>query len=116
GQYGESRKFGDLLVSLGFITPEKLRWLLDVQEKYLEKQRAARGAAPSGGSADAGKGARTLTLNDVLTHAVKVSASDVHIHSGAPVQMRLGGRLLHTKTAAFDRAETERILLSALDD
>ncbi|MBL8909454.1 MAG: hypothetical protein JNM17_02010, partial [Archangium sp.] len=34
-----------------------------------------------------------LTLREVLSKAVELKASDVHIHSGAPMQVRIGGTL-----------------------
>jgi twitching motility protein PilT len=70
-------------------------------------------AAPASSAAAAPGGDRTL--DRILTQAVKLRASDVHLHAGSPIQMRVGGRLLPAKTPPLDAAETERLLFSILE-
>ena len=55
-----------------------------------------------------------VTLTDVLTKAVQSRASDVHIHSGAPMQMRIGGVLKELKLGQFSSQEVEAIIRSGL--
>jgi twitching motility protein PilT len=67
------------------------------------------GARPSAG------GARLPTLQQILTKAVEAKASDVHIHGGAPLQMRVNGILRELKTGVLDSAQVESILKDALE-
>ncbi|MEM7413127.1 MAG: PilT/PilU family type 4a pilus ATPase [Myxococcota bacterium] len=53
---------------------------------------------------------------DVLRDAVGRGASDVHLHPGSPVQIRVGGCLQPAGSSALDTQVAERMLLSALDD
>ncbi|MCU0696715.1 MAG: type IV pilus twitching motility protein PilT, partial [Myxococcaceae bacterium] len=56
------------------------------------------------------------TLQQILTKAVESKASDVHIHSGAPLQMRVNGILKELKTGVLDPSMVEAILKDGLDD
>jgi twitching motility protein PilT len=56
------------------------------------------------------------TLQQILTKAVESKASDVHIHSGAPLQMRVNGVLKELKTGVLDPSMVEAILKDGLDD
>jgi twitching motility protein PilT len=50
-----------------------------------------------------------------LAQAVRLKASDVHVHSGAPIQMRVCGRLLPAKSPPLGPAEAERAIMEILD-
>ena len=54
-------------------------------------------------------------LQSVLRTAIERGASDVHFHAGAPLQMRIAGRLVSAGDAPLERASAERIVLSFLD-
>ena len=54
-------------------------------------------------------------LHEVLRNAVQVGASDVHIHSGAPIRLRVNGAMAESGAAALDADEAGRIALAALD-
>ncbi|MDP1827303.1 MAG: type IV pilus twitching motility protein PilT [Archangium sp.] len=58
--------------------------------------------------------AGAITLFDVLAKAVEARASDVHIHSGAPLQMRIGGVLKELKLGQFTPSEVEAIIRQGL--
>ncbi|HKQ97008.1 MAG TPA: type IV pilus twitching motility protein PilT, partial [Candidatus Polarisedimenticolia bacterium] len=49
-----------------------------------------------------------------LTRAVKTKASDLHIHSGAPIRLRLNGELTDDGEHAVPAAQAEAMLLAAL--
>jgi twitching motility protein PilT len=53
-------------------------------------------------------------LNRILAKAMQLQASDVHIHAGLPIQMRLGGRLLKANSAPLDPAQSEALILEVL--
>jgi twitching motility protein PilT len=141
GQQG-TVKLTDVLRDLGFLTPKQLEWLLSAQQQYLAKQRAAQGGAATESPAQASVVPRTApeaspagavsrpaagptlstarpaagtagSLQRILARAVQLKASDVHLHGGAPIQVRIHGKLrpLDGETGAPD---TEKILLEVL--
>jgi twitching motility protein PilT len=57
---------------------------------------------------------RLPTLAQILAKAVEAKASDVHIHAGSPLQMRLGGTLRELRTGVLDAPSVEFILKDAL--
>jgi twitching motility protein PilT len=56
----------------------------------------------------------TVTLKDILQRAMEQRASDVHIHSGAPLQMRVGGNLKELKLGQLAPNEVEQIIKQGL--
>ena len=81
-QDGVEGRLPSLLVERGVLTPRQLQQLLAVKEEYAAKRpkpfvwrQAER------------------RLDAILEHAVRRKASDVHIHSGAPLRLRINGRL-----------------------
>jgi twitching motility protein PilT len=69
-----------------------------------------------GGAAASALRARLPTLAQILARAVEAKASDVHIHAGAPLQMRLGGALRELRTGVLDAQAVEFILKDALGE
>ncbi len=55
------------------------------------------------------------TLEDLLCQAQELQASDLHLHSGAPLKVRLQGRL-ETASATIDRARAEELVYGLLSD
>jgi twitching motility protein PilT len=75
----------------------------------------AAAARPPAASPPITGGARNFpTLNQILTKAVEAKASDVHIHSGAPLLMRVNGVLKELKTGVLDPAMVETLLKEGL--
>lgn len=56
------------------------------------------------------------TLAQILARAVEAKASDVHIHAGAPLCMRLHGQLRELRTGVLDAPSVEFILKDALSE
>ncbi len=134
--FGHARKFGEVLVDLGHVTAEQLGWLLKEQERVLAAQRGVQAEIEravavehhretEGGVALSRPGAalvqqqaanaHTRALDGILTHGTKLHASDVHVHAGAPVQMRIAGKLLSARQAPLAPAATEAALVGILD-
>jgi twitching motility protein PilT len=59
---------------------------------------------------------RTITgrLDAFLTRGVELGASDIHVHSGTPVTMRIHGRLEQQGEETLSREEAEEMLLEIL--
>jgi twitching motility protein PilT len=98
---GGATQFGEILVRLGYITPQRLQQLLAAQREYLAKRKAEAAAAPAASPAVSTmtlvvkpKVARARTLDGWLDDAVRKGASDLHVHSGLPLKMRLYGDLV----------------------
>ncbi len=55
-------------------------------------------------------------LHEVLRNAVQAGASDVHIHSGAPIKLRVNGEMSESRAAPLEGEEAGRVALAALDE
>jgi twitching motility protein PilT len=76
-----------------------------------------RGAEMSFTDAEAqAKRARLPKLTQILAKAMEAKASDVHIHAGSPLQMRVGGVLRELRTGVLDAPSVEFMLKDALTD
>ena len=53
-------------------------------------------------------------LNRILAKAMQLHASDVHIHTGVQIQMRIGGRLLKANSPPLEAAQSESMILQIL--
>ncbi len=69
----------------------------------------------SGAAANAMR-SRLPSLAQILGKAVEARASDVHIHAGAPLQMRINGVLRELRTGVLDASAVEFILKDALPE
>jgi twitching motility protein PilT len=146
---GKTKRLGDILLELGYISQAQLEWLLRAQATLVERQRQAEAEAqrqsqleqqksfPQSGS-NAIPPSETLAkptpapaappapaqatvaaerkLDRVLTKAMQLHASDVHIHTGLPIQMRVGGRLLKANTPPLEPAQSESLILEILTE
>ena len=72
---------------------------------------AARVPAPPVVSARSGA---EPALNAILAKAIEIKASDVHIHVGLPIQMRVAGRLVRGNSPALSAEQTEQLILEIL--
>jgi twitching motility protein PilT len=135
-----SKRLGAILVELGFVDQNQLAQLLEAQRQYLAQQaqqapqvlKQAQGArqpapAPPPPPAAAQKPrppserevahnpARVQWLHRVLQRAVSMNASDVHVHSGAQVKVRIYGNLVDLMPELLSAHECEAVLVSAMD-
>src|SRR5436190_18313471 len=126
-----NKKLGALLVELGFINPTQLAQLVEAQRQYLaqqaqqapqvlrQAQQAPRPAppqprAPATASADEPSAQRAQWLNRVLQRACGMDASDVHVHAGSPVRVRVYGNLVDLTPEVVSAKEAESVLLAAM--
>jgi twitching motility protein PilT len=78
----------------------------------------------SGGQAGDSLGLRAHAPNEqdraslcaLLQRAVQAGSSDIHIHSGAPVRVRINGALTETDAEVLSVEDTERLVMSVLSD
>lgn len=138
------KKLGAILVEFGFIDQAQLAQLLEAQRQYLAQQaqqaqqtlKQARGparpppppaAAAAAGPAHAGRPhppverevaynpQRVQWLNRVLQRAVSMRASDLHIHAGSAIKVRVYGNLVDLMPDVLSASETESVLVSCME-
>lgn len=57
-----------------------------------------------------------ISLDNLLRQAVAAGASDLHVHSGAPLKVRVAGRLSTVGDTYFEPDEAERLIFGLLGD
>jgi twitching motility protein PilT len=143
---GGKTSLGSILVERGFISEAQLQTILKAREQVVaghRAQQAVEQADPAPGVASrrpvrrapAAAAAAPATpaaaaparrprsdhpdvsgLHEILRIGVERQASDIHIHAGSPLRMRLAGRFQAVEDAPIDPARAERLVLAALDD
>ena len=152
---GATKRLGDILLDLGYISQAQLEWLVRAQTTLVERQHLAEAEthrqeqieqqqsfaesgsiamppaepSPSPRPAPAATPARPPAqaqvappsppaermLDRILTKAIHLHASDVHVHTGLPIQMRVGGRLLKANSPSLEPAQSESLILEILN-
>jgi twitching motility protein PilT len=153
---GPTKRLGDLLLDLGYVSPAQLQWLLNAQQAYIQRQGQAEADAERSAGVDRQQSAcadgtvamperqvrlaaapATATspaadsvpeqappahavpaaepmLDRILAKAMQLHASDLHIHAGLPIQVRIGGRLRKANSAPLEPAQSESLILEIL--
>jgi twitching motility protein PilT len=140
-----TKMLGAILVEQGFINPTQLAQLVEAQRQYLAQQaqqapqvlrHAQHAARPSPAAEPAapppppppGKARlavaeredlapqRTQWLNRVLKRACNMDASDVHVHAGTPVKVRVFGNLVDLTPEIVPAKESDAVLQGAMTD
>jgi twitching motility protein PilT len=150
---GATKRLGDILLELGYISQAQLEWLLRAQQTLLQRERQVEAerqhranleeqrsgaedgtatlpqaetssqpqastprssAAPVPAQTVPSAQAAPPMLHRILARGMQLGASDVHIHTGLPIQMRVGGQLLKAKSAPLDPAQSESLILEIL--
>ncbi len=121
GERGGSANLGEILVAKGYLTPRQLEALVRAQRELVERERTRQAAelgaaaAPEAESAASAAPPEAAELEALLRDAVARGASDVHVHTGAPVRLRIHGSLQPAGGAALDASAAERLAVAALD-
>jgi twitching motility protein PilT len=117
----EGGRLGEIFIGMGLLTPGQLDKLLAVQRDYLAKQQAQMAAGPDAAAPEAvPQPARSSwrqaerRLDALLTLAVERRASDVHVHTGAPLQVRINGRLEELESAPLDAPTADEVIREIL--
>ena len=142
GQSGGEKRLGEILVERGMLTPSQLEQVLRARQQMIVKQRAKEAATqalpePEAGTATAKSadrprlpatpqappgGARSepqasegtsADLIALLRQGIESGASDVHVHVGNPLRLRLHGRFEAQGGQAIDAEAAERMLRSS---
>jgi twitching motility protein PilT len=169
---GPSKRLGDILLELGYISRAQLDWLIRAQATLQERHRQAEAEEqrraqavrqesftksgsvaipptepvraivrpapapqpeqrqpPIPVAASAPKPAATAAaaeatirsrapaqLDQILAKAMQLRASDVHLHAGLPIQMRIGGRLLKSNSPPLEPARSEALVMEILSE
>ena len=126
GRQGPKRSLGEILVELGYLTPAALTKALNLQQVVLEraKQKQAAEGIPAEAAAALrkapvpanGTGPIPLDrgLDTLLLEAAGRGASDVHLHSGAGLRLRVRGALGEVPDTKVSQADAERLILPIL--
>jgi twitching motility protein PilT len=131
---GRSKRLGHILIELGYVSQAQLDWLLRAQVTLLERQRQAeaeaqrqsqveqqqamteRGAIATASPAAPQSQSGDRMLDRILTKAIQIHASDVHVHTGLPVQMRVSGRLLKANSPPLGPEQAEALIMDILTE
>jgi len=117
---GGRRKLGEILVESGVLPQRRFEQLLVAQQELLAKRQAAAAPESTGSALPSLTGPAPVQgrrIDRVLEYAVREGASDVHIHSGAPLRLRRHGRMSDvepTNPAIIDRDSAERAIREIL--
>ncbi len=142
GQAGGEKRLGQILVERGMLTQAQLEQVLRARQQLVAKQRerqavaaalpepeegtlraesadrphGKRGEAPCAASAASeGMGSAAPELLALLRSGVERGASDVHVHAGTKLRLRLHGRFEPASEAPIEAGLAERMIRSALD-
>jgi twitching motility protein PilT len=83
------RRLGDILIAKGWLSAEQVGALVELQ-------RRSAAAGPAAAAPDERKPpmlSAQASFTDILAAAVAAGASDVHLHGGSPLRVRLDGEL-----------------------
>jgi len=116
---GDPRRLGEILVEKGYLSPRNVEQILAIQRDYLAKQQAAAPEAsaaqePAAQESAAFKLDEPGGLDRLLAHTLRCGASDLHLHSGAPIKLRTNGHLAELDAKLLDAATAERLILEIL--
>jgi len=112
---GNGRPLGEILVEKGYLTPRQHEQLLAVQREYVNRQQTS----PSSPSPQAFSPAvpsldEPRALDRLLEHALRSAASDLHLHTGTPLKLRVHGHLNELGPAPVDARTAERLVMEIL--
>jgi twitching motility protein PilT len=118
---GGRRKLGEILVESGVLPQRRFEQLLVAQQELLAKRQADAPAPLAPASSPAPVVVRVPSLSDsvpegrrridlVLEYAVAQGASDIHIHSAAPLRMRQHGRMTDLHPTPVERDIAQRAI------
>jgi twitching motility protein PilT len=120
----EGRRLGEILVELGYVSTGQLGKMLELQQIHLKRMTGGKKrssvSGPRAGAVITSPPRRSTgaerNLDKLLALAMKLGASDVHLHAGSPVQMRVAGRLSPLKMPPLEGDACQRIVFEALDE
>ena len=112
GREGGDRKVGEILIERGWLPRERFEQLLAVQSQYQERMRSQEGGGPA--PPEAAEEPRQ-SLTGWLRLAAARGASDLHVHAGQAVQIRVHGELTPASEAPLSAEAAEALLRDALE-
>ncbi|CAG0964780.1 Twitching mobility protein [Myxococcaceae bacterium] len=137
---GGRTTLGEVLLELGHLQPSQLQQLVVVQKEVLARRAAeakpnppaeAPAASPSAGTNAAARplapapvraqsgppaGREPRSIEDLLREAVRLGASDVHVHAGAKLRLRLHGRFVDHGSETLDESAARELVHGLLSD
>ena len=89
---------------------------MEVESNSVAPPAAVASAPRSTASAGPDNSAGFADLDSLLRAAVEAGASDIHVHSGAPIKFRLNQALYDHGSGLIDQDKAESLLFSAFND
>ncbi|MFQ5513211.1 MAG: type IV pilus twitching motility protein PilT [Myxococcota bacterium] len=130
GRRGGESHLGAILVEMGHLSPDDLTRVVELQRQVIERARARqseRRTVVAGADGDSPQRSESpapepdprdekgpLTLETLLREAVQAEASDLHVHSGAPIRMRVRGRFFDRGSLPIGAERATELLLAPL--
>jgi twitching motility protein PilT len=135
GRPGNKMRMGDILVHLGWLSAAEVEKVLVFQKKWEAQLETKAQAAPTASAAPGGPvdtpsfgvayrevelenaaepSTSSRKMDQLLLAAARYGASDLHVHVGHPVLMRLQGQLRPGKSEPYTPATAEEQLLEIL--
>ncbi len=118
-QSGHHVRLGELLIELGWVTPEQLDQIV-TRQRLLEQQEAAqpppKPASPPPSAPSAPAARADNAIDGLLRQAQMMGASDVHLHSGEPVRLRFFGELSEGSGPALAEAQIKDWVDQLIDE
>ena len=130
---GGEKRLGEILVEQEMLTSDQLEKVLKARQQVVARARAKqaavqanpepeiqRSASPAAQPAAASAAPAASTDRDaqdlvaLLRRGVELGASDIHLHAGTPLRMRLHGAFRQEGDAPLDPADTARMLHAAM--
>jgi twitching motility protein PilT len=136
---GGTRRLGEILILMGVLTPGQLDKLLVIQRDYLAKQQVQTAAPQEQAVPPLQEAAEPLAppadleppppppppppptwreaerrLEALLAQAVAMHASDIHVHSLAPLKVRINGQLQDLESEVLDPQLANEIIREVL--
>lgn len=137
-------RLGEILVRHRLVEAQQVEQLLQVQQQFLAKQKARideQREELAREQAQALKRGRVIRVGEsgpahhppieeslpamptpqdpldlLLQEAVRIGASDIHVHQEVPVKLRVQGRLVPPPRGSWDAAELESIMLQRIGE
>ena len=125
---GGTQRFGEILIEKGWISQGRFEQLLDIQAKYKSQLTQSESHEESEAPKSASSPQTTqppaaqvkkpeldpTDIKSLLAYSADVGASDLHIHSGSPLRLRINGSLTAISEEILTPESSQRFVADVL--